>query len=122
MQAGASLEARVLNRADLPLLMPRTTPPHPVARRCFRPGLEPGAPLIHWRPSRSADPELDNPASVTRTTASAMADLLLLGALLAVVALLFWLTAGSDDDDNGGGLMQPLGVQPAMVPVRVNRR
>jgi hypothetical protein len=51
-----------------------------------------------------------------------MADLLLLGAMLSVVALLFWLTAGSDDDDNGGGLMQPLGVQPALVPVRVNRR
>ena len=26
MQAGASPEARVLNRANLPLLMPRTTP------------------------------------------------------------------------------------------------
>ena len=26
MQAGASPEARVLNRADLPVLMPRTTP------------------------------------------------------------------------------------------------
>jgi len=52
----------------------------------------------------------------------AMADLLLLGALVAVVGLLFWLTAGSDDDDNGGGLMQPLAPQPALVPVRVNRR
>jgi hypothetical protein len=51
-----------------------------------------------------------------------MADLLLLGALIAVVGMLFWLTAGSDDDDNGGGLMQPLTPQPALVPVRVQRR
>ena len=59
---------------------------------------------------------------MARTAPSALADLLLLGALIAVVGLLFWLTAGSDDDDNGGGLMQPLAPQPALVPVRVNRR
>ena len=67
-------------------------------------------------------PSLDNPASVAAIAHEAMADLLLLGALIAVVGLLFWLTAGSDDDDNGGGLMQPLTPQPALVPVRVQRR
>lgn len=46
-----------------------------------------------------------------------MAELLLLSGVIALFGLAFWLTIDSDDDNGGGGLMQP-----ALVPVRVQRQ
>lgn len=46
-----------------------------------------------------------------------MTELALLATVVGLVALVTWLSVDSDDDNGGGGLMQP-----ALVPVRVQRR
>lgn len=46
-----------------------------------------------------------------------MAEVLLAAGVVALFGLAYWLATDSDDDNGGGGLMQP-----ALVPVRVNRQ
>lgn len=46
-----------------------------------------------------------------------MAELMLVAGVVALFGLAYWLATDSDDDNGGGGLMQP-----ALVPVRVNRQ
>ena len=46
-----------------------------------------------------------------------MAEFVALTTVFGLVGLIYWLGTNSDDDNGGGGLMQP-----ALVPVRVNRR
>jgi hypothetical protein len=46
-----------------------------------------------------------------------MTELLLTAFVLGLLGYVVWLALDSDDDNGGGGLMQP-----ALVPIRVNRR
>ena len=46
-----------------------------------------------------------------------MAEFVALTTVFGLVGLIYWFSTDSDDDNGGGGLMQP-----ALVPVRVNRR
>jgi hypothetical protein len=46
-----------------------------------------------------------------------MAEAILFASVLTLFGLALWLSVDSDDDNSGGGLMQP-----ALVPVRVQRR
>jgi hypothetical protein len=46
-----------------------------------------------------------------------MTELLLTAFVLGLLGYVVWLALDSDDDNGGGGLMQP-----ALVPIRVDRR
>ena len=46
-----------------------------------------------------------------------MSELLLTAFVLGLLGYVVWLALDSDDDNGGGGLMQP-----ALVPIRVDRR